>query len=157
MRHISFSALILLASSSALGCGFLMPQGGGGQPGNAQSSTAAYKVPQESKDAMRKQEKAAYEMSESAEDEAIDKQEKDARKALNQALGKVAPYAGGPMPESSSTATLALRKSPIKLRLEPVTDGDGKAVGDNFFQVKDSYTDRVQQLQRKLVPRAGSS
>ena len=154
MRHLSLSALVLL-SSTAMGCGFLMPHSGA-QPGSAQSAAAAYKVPEETKTLIRQREKTAYEASESAEDETIDRQEKEALKVLNRALGKVPNFPGGPMPESSSTALLALRKSPIKVRLEQVTDGDGKAVGDNFFQMKDSYTDRVQQLQRKLVEQKAS-
>ena len=78
------------------------------------------------------------------------------QEALNKALGKEASYPGGPMPEPSSTTALALRKTPIKVRLEPVTDGDGKAVGDNYFKLKDSFTDRVQQLQRKIVEQKAS-
>lgn len=99
MRHFAISTMFVLATTTSLGCGLLGGGGGAQQPGNAQSSGAAYKVPQESKDAVRKQEKTAYEASEAAEDEALDKKEKDALKVLSQALGKSSAHNGGQVPE----------------------------------------------------------
>src|SRR5262249_46644863 len=113
-------------------------------------------IPKESQDAVRKQETAAYAAADDAEDEQLDKLEKDSLKALKVALGKEAAWQGGQPGESSSSALVAIKKAEMKVRLEPVTDGDGKAVNDDFFQLKDSFTDRVQQLQRKIAEQKAS-
>ncbi len=150
MRNATSLALLFtLLSTAGLGCGMLAP--GAHSPGSAQPNAAAYQVPQESKDTARAQEKKSFAMSEDAEDEDLDKLEKDVLKAANVALGKRPISAGGMTPESSSTVAKALRTSGIKVRIEPVTNEDGNAVADNFVQLKDSYTDRVQQLSRKLA------
>ena len=37
------------------------------------------------------------------------------------------------------------------MRIEPVTNVDGKPIADNFVQLKDSFSERVMSLQSKLV------
>src|SRR5256885_1678904 len=139
MKRIACTFFVLFASST-LGCGMLMPQ----QPGAGapQQNQATYTVPKESQDAVRKQEAAAHSAVDDAEDEQLDKMEKDSLKAPRVALGKEAAWQGGQPGESSSSALIAIKKAKMKVRLEPVTDGEGKAVNDDFFQLKDSFTDR---------------
>jgi hypothetical protein len=148
MKRIVCTFFVLFASST-LGCGMLMPQQSGA--GSPQQGQPTYTMPKESQDLVRKQEAAAYSAADDAEDEQLDKLEKDSLKALRVALGKEAAWQGGQPGESSSAALVAIKKAKMKVRLEPVTDGDGKAVNDDFFQLKDSFTDRVQQLQRKIA------
>ena len=158
MKRIACTFFALFATST-LGCGMLMPQGGaqsGGGSADSQPSHATYTVPKESQDLVRKNEAAAYAAADDAEDQALDRLEKDSLKALKVSLGKEAAWQGGQPGESSSAALTAIKKAKMKVRLEPVVDGDGKAVNDDFFQLKDSYTDRVQQLQRKLVEQRAS-
>ncbi len=151
---IFFSSLFLAAFVS--GCGMMMPQQGASPSSSGGSSAPAYTVPKESQDALRKQEQTAYAAADDAADQELDRLEKDALKALKQALGKEGASPGVAPPESSSTALKGIQKGKIKVRLEPIVDGDGKAVNDDLFQLKDSYTDRVQQLQRKLVEQKAS-
>jgi hypothetical protein len=156
MKHAALCALVVFASSSStFGCGLVLQQ-----PtalGRASVTSASSTAPsQATKDRLRKVEKTQADAEESTENDQLDKMEKDAAKALSQALGKAAQFSGGPLPESSSTVVLALRKSPVKVRMEPVTDADGNAFGDNFFKLKDSFTDRLVELQRKLVEQRAS-
>jgi hypothetical protein len=142
------------------GCGMLMPQQAGtpsgGQPGGGGQTASTYSVPKESQDAVRKQEQQAYSQADDSADQELDRLEKDALKAVKLALGKDASSPGMPPPESSSTALRGIQAAKMKVRLEPVVDGDGKAVNEDFFQLKDSYTERVQQLQRKIVEHKAS-
>jgi hypothetical protein len=146
----------LLLATSTLGCGMMMPQQPGSPGGGQQTDHSNYQIPKESQDVVRKQEAAAYAAADDAEDEQLDKLEKDSLKALKVALGKEPPFPGGQPGESSSSALTAIKKAKMKVRLEAVTDGDGKAVNDDFFQLKDSFTDRVQVLQRKIVEKKAS-
>jgi hypothetical protein len=157
MKRIACTFFVLFATST-LGCGMMVPhapQGGGGG-GDAQPDHSNYTIPKESQDTVRKQEQAAYARADDAEDEELDKQEKASLKALKIALGKESRSPGQPPGDSSSTALIGIKKAKMKVRLEPVVDGDGKAVNDDFFQLKDSFTDRVQQLQRKIVEQRAS-
>lgn len=90
------------------------------------------------------------------DDEQLERLESRALHALKVALGQAPAMPGTPMPESSSTALKALKKGKVKVRLEPVVDGDGKALSDDLFQMKDSYTDRLTSLQRKLVEKTAT-
>jgi hypothetical protein len=89
---------------------------------------------------------------EASADAMLDREEKAAVKALNRTLGREADTPGAPVRDSATTAALALRKSPVTVRVEPMSDADLRGVlGDNFFQLKDSYTDRLTELQRKIA------
>ena len=150
----SLFALVVATSSIGIGCGMPAAQEGPGAAspeGQSQAtSSQKYVVPKESQDALRKGEQQAYAQADAAEDEQLDRLEKEALKAIKLALGQRDQSAGMPPPESSSTALTTIKAAKMKVRLEPVTDGDGKAVNDDFLQLKDSFTDRVTQLSRKI-------
>src|SRR5688572_15118343 len=112
---IFFSSLFLAAFVS--GCGMMMPQQGASPSSQDGSHAPAYTVPKESQDALRKQEQTAYAAVDDAADQELDRMEKDALKALKQALGKEGSGPGAPTPESSSTALKGLQKGKIKVRL----------------------------------------
>ena len=155
MKPTSLSLSIALLFA-ATGCGMLLP---GGQPSNATTSSGVV-VTDEQKDVVRKQEAAADRMEQETgnlEVEQIDRMEKDLVKALKFALGQQPAAPGMPPPETSSSVVKAHRKANIKLRIEAVTDQDGRAVNDNFLQVKDSFTDRVQQLSRKMAEQTATA
>src|SRR5215813_10013955 len=152
MRHLAFTTVLALSSFSALGCGLLMPQGGAQQPASAQQqpSAATYQVPKESQDAIRKSEQQSADRTDTAEDERLDKAEKEALTALEISLGKKAWNSNGGNPAPASTTLTELKKTTYKLKVEPVTDGDGNAVGGgNYLQLTDSGTKRLTELGRK--------
>lgn len=156
MKLAPLSFAFLLATSG-LGCAFMAPQGANDPNTSANDKPSNHVViPKESKDLVRKGEQDAYSQGIAAEEEQLDKLEKDTLKALNVSLGKQAAWQGGQVGESASTALKAIKAAKMKVRLEPVTDGDGKAVNDDFLQLKDSYTDRVQQLSRKMAEQKAS-
>jgi hypothetical protein len=150
MRSIqSILGLSLSVILTSTGCGFLMP---GAQPANASGSGPA--VTSEQKEAVRKQEAEAEKLEAQMGDmegEQTERMEKDLVKALKLALGQQPISPGMPPSESSSTVVKELRTAKVKLSIEPVVDQDGKPVADQFLQVKDGYTDRVQQLSRKIA------
>ncbi len=152
-RAVSSLVFLVATSTFGLGCGMLTPQGGASSPDGQQQGAAPqkYVVPKESQDALRKGEQQAYARADEAEDEQLDRLEKDALKAIKLALGQQSSMPGMPPPESSSTALKSIKAAKMKVRLEPVVDGDGKAVNDDFLQLKDSFTDRVMQLNRKIA------
>lgn len=84
-------------------------------------------------------------------DEQIEQTETKLRTALETALGKAPAYPGGQPPKPASETMTALRDAKITLYLEPVLDTQGKPVADGFVQLKDSYTDKVQVLARKMA------
>jgi hypothetical protein len=136
-----------------------MPRGGAAQPGQAgggNANASAYSVPKESQDAIRKQEQKAYEEADERANEELDKKEKEALKALKISLGKETYSQGMAPPESASNVLKALKAAKVNVRLEPVTDADGKAVNDDFLQLKDSGTERLQQLSRKIAEQKAS-
>jgi hypothetical protein len=142
-------ALPLLASN--VGCQMLMPHGAGAGTGGS-SGSAEYHPGQDVKDTVRKQEAQGDAVTDPVEDQELAKQEKDVQHALSFALGREAQMQGAPPPESSSQALAELRAAHFKLRIEPVTNSSGAAIGGgDFIQLKDSFTDRVQQLQAKLA------
>jgi hypothetical protein len=134
-----------LVMAFGLGACMMRPQG--------QTAPQQPLVSDEQKDAVRKQEAAAEEMEAkmgNQEEEQIAKAETDLTKAVKVALGKEAMNPGMPTPETSSNAVKAIRDAKIKMRIEQVTDQNGKPVANNFLQLKDSFTDRVQQLSKKI-------
>lgn len=155
MKRSACSFFVLIAATT-IGCGMYMPQGGAAQPGSNGGGQSAYVVPKESQDAIRKQEQQAYEQADEAADKELDKKEKSALKALKIALGKETYSQGMAPPESSANVLKALKAAKVDVRLEPVTNEDGKAVADNYFQLKDSGTERMQQLSRKLAEQTAS-
>lgn len=149
-RPLSLFGLLVLSSTS-MACGMFMPPAQNADGQSQASSQPKYVVPKESQDALRKGEQQAYAQADDAEDERLDRMEKDALKSIKLALGKESQMQGLPPPESSSTALKSIKAAKMKVRLEPVTDADGKAVNDDFLQLKDSFTDRVMQLNRKIA------
>jgi hypothetical protein len=122
----------------------------GGPPKEAEKKPL---VTDETKEAVRRQEEMADRMEEqqgNAELQQIERMEADLVKALKGSLGQQAPSPGLPPPEPSSAIIEELTRAKIKLRLEPVVDQEGRPVNDHFLQLKDSFTDRVQVLSRKM-------
>jgi len=148
MRKLTPLLAIVLPLLS--GCGMLPGMGGMGGLGGA-ASPGGYQPSQQSKDMVRSQEKQAYAIADAYDDEAEGKLEKDLQKALKFTLGQDGMAQGMPAPAPASETIKALRGAGIKLRIEPVTNEDGGAVADNYVQLKDSFTERVQQLQGKLA------
>lgn len=106
-------------------------------------------IGQESKDAVRAGD-AAMLASVAQMDAQIDETEAKLRAALEAALGKAAPMVGGQVPAPASETVATLSKAKISLYLEPVLDAQGKPVADGFVQLKDSYTDKVVVISRKM-------
>jgi hypothetical protein len=152
-RFTPVFALPLLVTTA--GCQMLMPHGAGTAGGS--SGAANYHPGQDVKDTVRKQEAQGDQVTDPVEGQELAKQEKDVQHALALALGREAQMPGAPPPESSSQALTELRAAHFKLRIEPVTNSSGAAIGGgDFIQLKDSFTDRVQALQAKLASGAAS-
>lgn len=142
----SISTLALLVVPFVAGCGFLMP------PAAKEPATSEPAVTEEQKTFLRAQEEAAAK-AEAANDpvlERLQRDEKDLGKAIKISLGREAMNPGMPLPDSASKTVATLRAAKIKLRIEPVLDRDGHPVNDNFLQAKDSLTDRVMVISKKL-------
>ncbi|MCR9163642.1 MAG: hypothetical protein ACE37F_15455 [Nannocystaceae bacterium] len=107
-------------------------------------------IEQESKDAARAGDAAAIAQMKQM-DAQIEQNETKLRTALEAALGKASPMPGGQTPKPASETMAALREAKITLYLEPVLDAQGKPVADGFVQLKDSYTDKVAVLGRKMA------
>jgi len=152
MKTIHHIPMLLVA----LGVGAcMMPPGQGAQQPTEQKPL----VTDDQKEAVRKQEAAADEAEKqmgNMEEQQLEKAETDLVKALKVALGKESQAQGMPAPESSTTVVKALRETKIKMKIQPVVDQNGKPVGDNFLELKDSYTERVQQLSRKIAEQKAS-
>ena len=99
-----------------------MPQGANDPSGANDKPSNHVVIAKESKDLVRKGEQDAYSQGIAAEEEQLDKLEKDTLKALNVSLGKQAAWQGGQVGESASTALRAIKAAKMKVRLEPVTD-----------------------------------
>jgi hypothetical protein len=141
-------AIVLAASA----CNFV-----GGVPATAPAAGGgAYRTSPEVADTLRRQEKQSFAVSDAAADAEQDKLEKKVQHALKLALGREGAAPGQPPPEASSATLTALRTGGIQLRVEPVTNMEGGAVADNFVMLKDSFTDRVIALQRKMVEHTAS-
>jgi hypothetical protein len=160
MRLSQLHLLVLLTPlvAGSLGCGMLMPKGGGGGADAPAGGGGSFDSPQASKDMVRTQEAKGDAMTDPIEDQEVAKQEKDVLHALAMALGKEGPAPGMPPYESGSQALSELRAAKFKLRIEPVTNSNGAAIGGgSFVQLKDSFSDRVQALQGKLAAGTASA
>lgn len=161
MRLPQLHLLVLLTPlvAGSLGCGMLAPKGGAGAGASSGGGGgAAYDSPQASKDMVRTQEAKSDAMIDPIEDQEVAKQEKDVLHALAMSLGKEGPAPGMPPYESGSQALTELRAAKFKLRIEPVTNSSGAAIGGgSFVQLKDSFSDRVQALQGKLAAGTASA
>ena len=146
MKH-SIPLLFAFLATSTIGCGMYMPQGAQG-PGMGGSQQPSYSIPKESKDAIRKGEQDAYAHADDANDEQLDKLEKDALTAVRVSLGKEKWSDNQPAPRPASEGVGALKKLKVKMRLEPVVNGLG-GTSDDFLQLKDEPTDRLGMLGRK--------
>lgn len=151
MKH-SVPALVVFFASSTIGCGMLMQQPGAGTAGagaghGGGAQPAAYVVPAETKDAIRKGEQSAYAMADDAADGQLDKLEKEALTAVRVSLGKDKWSENQPAPLPASEGVAALKKLKVKMKLEPVVNGPGG--NDEFLQLKDEATDRIGMLGRK--------
>jgi hypothetical protein len=132
---------MVMQQPGTAGAGAGAGRGGGAQP-------AAYVVPAETKDAIRKGEQSAYAMADDAADEQLDKLEKDALTAIRVSLGKDKWADNQPAPLPASEGVAALKKLKVKMKLEPVVNGLG-GTNDEFLQLKDEATDRIGLLGRK--------
>lgn len=151
MKRIAPFAILVLPFLT--GCGPLLQAFSGGGAHKPQQAQGPI-ITDDQKAAVRTQEDAgdkAMAAMGDPEKQQTDKAEQDVVSALKFSLGQQPAMPNMPPPESASATVTALRKANIKLRIEPVTDQNGKAVADNFLQVKDSYTDRVMQLSRKMA------
>lgn len=149
MKRLAPSFFVLFAASTA-GCGMLAPQPGA-QTGGAQGQPTRVEIPKESQDQIRESERKAYAQADDRADEELDRREKEALTALRVALGKEKWADHLAQPEPSSTNVKALRAAGIKMKLVPVTNSDGKAVNDDFLQLKDEATDKLGVLSRKIA------
>ena len=150
MRRAAVSFVLLLASSS-LGCAFAMPRGDGSTTGSAAAPASKPVYTKDEEEKVRQNERQAYAAADDAADQSLDRSEKETIKTLKLIVGQASQMPGMPLPESASSALIAIKAAKMKVRLEPVADGDGNAINGDFLQLKDSFTDRVMQLQRKLA------
>ena len=140
---LSAVGLCLLLAPTTIGCGMLMPHGGSGSGGSAGGST--YHPGQDVKDTVRAGEAKSDQTTDPILDQEIAKQEKDVLHAIAMTQGKEGMAAGMPPYEPASQALTELRAAKFKLRIEPVTNAAGGAVGGgSFVQLKDSFTDKLQ-------------
>jgi len=141
--------LFIVVASALVGCNLPLassPSSGGPDDGSAHAS-----IPKEAQAEMRAKDQKKYAEDEEKEDERVDEIEKNALKAIRMSLGKQAWGPGQGAPEPSTLAVKKLRAAKIKVRLSPITNEDGKSIDDNFLQLSDSYSDRLTQLNRKIV------
>lgn len=106
-------------------------------------------IPQESKDTVRAGE-AAMMANIAQMDEEIEKTEAKLRTALEVALGKAPPMVGGQIPAPASETVASLKKAKISLHIEPVLDAQGKPLPSGLVELKDSNTDKMVELSRKM-------
>ncbi len=144
----SFPTFLVLLAASTTGCGMLAQPGAQAPGAGASNPPAAYTVPKESQDLVRKGEQEAYARADDAQDEQLDKMEKDALAAIRVSLGKEKWAAHLPAPLPASEGVAAIRKLKVKMKLEPVVNGLGPT-NDDFLQLKDEATDRLGMLGRK--------
>lgn len=159
MRLPHLHVLVLLAPLAAgtAGCGMLMPHGGGAAGGGS-GGAGSYDAPQASKDTVRKQEAQSDATTDPVEDQEVAKEEKDVLHALAVSLGNEPQSPGMPPYESASQSLAELRAARFKLRIEPVLNNSGAAIGGgSFVQLKDSFSERVQALQGKLASGTASA
>lgn len=159
MKRHATALFLLLASSALGGCGYMNTVPGLQQPGapGAQQQAANKDGMDENGykkgdyDKLRQQEAQSSAAIDSAVDTELDKKEKEALKSIRVSLGKEASFQGMPATESASKTLTALKAAKVDMRLEAVTDQDGKAVGGgDFLTLKDSGTEKIQVISRKM-------
>ena len=80
-------------------------------------------------------------------DKSLDKDEAEALKAIRATLGKAN---GGEGSTTASVAIKELRTAQITLRIEPSASSDGPAKDPDALGLHDSFTERAQNLSRKV-------
>jgi hypothetical protein len=144
------SALAFVAFGASLSACSMV--GGGVQPGGVSSAGGGvYTTSPAVANTLRNQEKQAFAVSNAAADAQEAELEKKVQHALKLALGQEGMVASMPPPDPSSASILALRAANMQLRIEPMTNADGAALADNLVVLKDSFTDRVAVLQKKMM------
>ena len=136
------TSLFLFATLLSTGC--IMP------PGQGANSADAYKPSADTQAQVRDSEKKAYGQADAATDQQLDDMEKDTQKAFRMALGQEATAQGMPAPSAAADTITELQKLKVKLRVEQVKDQNGNAVNNDFLQLKDSLTDRITVLSKKI-------
>jgi hypothetical protein len=134
----------ILLSLSLGGCALF-----GGRSDTANPAPAS-PISAESKDAARAGDEQVL-AAQKQMDEELDRMQAEIEKAAKVALGQQAAYPGGATPYAASEALAELRKAKIDLYFAPVLDAQGQPVADQFVEIKDSYTDKVQSLSRKMA------
>ncbi len=141
MRRLAPSVLIALAAT----CSACVPAQ---QPGPKEPQGSP--VPEESKAMVRQGDESVL-AAQKQMDAEIDKNQAEIEKAMKVAVGKEAPYPGGALPMDAAKAIDELRKAKIDLKIAPVLDAQGKPVADQFMQLEDSYTKKVQEIAPKMA------
>jgi hypothetical protein len=140
MRRLTLSAIVLASVYAA--CGPAQqppPQEPAGSP-----------IPEESKQMVRQGDEAML-AAQKQMDEEIDKNQAEIEKAMKAALGQEAPYAGGNPPAPAAQAIAEIRGAGITLTIAPVLDAQGKPVANQFMQLEDSFSKRVQEIGPKMA------
>jgi len=138
---LSAVGLVLFLAPTTIGCGMLMPHGGS----SGGSGGSAYHPGQDVKDTVRAGEAKSDQTTDPILDQEIAKQEKDVLHAIAMTQGKEGMGSGMPPYEPASQALTELRAAKFKMRIEPVTNAAGGSVGGGtFVQLKDSFTDKLQ-------------
>jgi hypothetical protein len=143
------TSLFLFATLLATGC--MMPPRGPGATG-----ADAYKPDAQSQAQIRDSEKKAYEQADAATDQQLDDMEKESLKAMKMALGQEGTAQGMPAPQAAADTIAELQKAKVKLRIEQVKDQNDNAVNNDFLQLKDSLTDRIVVLSKKIGEKKAS-
>lgn len=154
MKRARLSFLFVVLSSLS-GCGMVqMHQPGmGGAYGGAGPQAAGgapeITIPKETQEQLRKMSADSDARMNDAQDEQLDRLEKDALKAVKSALGQEKWADHLPMPLPASQSISALRKANVKMKLEPVLNPVSGQANEDFLQFKDESTDRLGMLGRK--------
>ncbi len=141
MTALRPSALLLLLGTA---CSLF-----GKSSDTAEPQPPAPVIEQGSKDTLRAGE-AAMMANIAQMDEQIDATEAKLRTALEAALGQAGPVAGSPVPAPASQTVADLKKAKITLQIEPVLDHTGKPLPSGLVELKDSNTDKMVELSRKM-------
>lgn len=146
--------LVALSTLGVGGCGMVQMQqpgmgrayGGGPQ---AAGGAPEITIPKETQEQLRKASAESDARMNDAQDEQLDRLEKDALKAVKSALGQEKWADHLPMPLPASQSISALRKANVKMKLEPVLNPVSGQANEDFLQFKDESTDRLGMLGRK--------
>lgn len=139
MRRSMFAALVVASF-----CGACVP------PQQPAEEPQGSPIPEESKAMVRQGDEAVL-AAQKQMDEEIDKNQAELEKAMKAALGQEAPYPGGAMPTPAPQAIKEILAAKIELTIGPVLDAQGKPVANQFMQLEDSYSKRVQVIAPKMA------